>query len=138
MLRGKMYKMSETLDEQSEDTEQDVPEDHQCECESCGYYPLGHFQNCPKCNSGAYHTYNPRFVNQMEIKLSEKAKEELDEIEAMIRGNMTDEQWELFSTARGVVPIDEYLKLEKEAGNDIMARHSRPEDSRKLEGNNGK
>jgi hypothetical protein len=28
---------------------------HLCKCENCGFYPLKHFEECPKCNSSSYH-----------------------------------------------------------------------------------
>ena len=61
-------------------------------------------------------------INLNDIKLSEEAKKELAEIEKEIRGDMTDEQWAFFETIRCVTPIDEFLRLEKEAGNDMGGR----------------
>lgn len=37
-----------------------------CEC-VCGYYPLKHFQRCPKCNSEAFHKVIKK-INKDDIK----------------------------------------------------------------------
>ena len=39
-------------------------------------------------------------VKRVKIKLSPTAQRELEEIETKIRGDMTDEQWELFKSIR--------------------------------------
>ena len=58
-----------------------------------------------------------KIINLKDIKLSEESKKELAEIEKVVRGDMTDEEWAFFKTIRCVTPIKEYLRLEKEAGN---------------------
>lgn len=33
---------------------------HECSCENCNFYPLKHFQKCPKCYSEAFHSYTSK------------------------------------------------------------------------------
>jgi len=63
-------------------------------------------------------------INIKDIKLSEESKKELADIEKKIRGDMTDEEWAFFKTVKDVTPVEKFIRLEKEAGNDIRARHS--------------
>lgn len=47
--------MIETTDTMDEERQKEI-----CECEdpTCKYYPLLHFERCPRCNSKAFHNYD--------------------------------------------------------------------------------
>ncbi len=83
------------------------------------------FKQCPRCRCMKNIRKNREICKRCEnnFELSDKSKKELAEIEKEIRRDMTDEHWELWKTTKGILPVDEYLRLEKEAGNDIIARH---------------
>lgn len=50
----------------------------------------------------------------MKIKLSEKAKKEIEEIQKKIRGDMTDKEWKFFKSIRCVCEFYRYQVLEME------------------------
>jgi len=82
-------------------------QNHICKCENCGYEPLKHFEECPKCKSEAFHILDLSLIKEDELVMINNVEERV----GMSMVGMTTEQF-IEDELINIEPSEEPINIE--------------------------